>query len=103
MVQLTLSDVEAGDLMVAVRKQHRFMEDILGSDDFPVSVQDKTRVVEEYLEFLQSTRRWRQGSDKAMEPPCKVVDAVWHMHMQTGERYISDCVSICERVVDHQF
>lgn len=81
------------ELVLIVERNKIFMDSISESH---IQRHEIVHAISEYREFMKQMR-----SNQLLNPPNKLVDLVWHTHMQFPERYIADCKRIIGFVVDH--
>ena len=80
-----------------MRRQERFMRDILGMRHRLSAFGAIREAVAGYREFMELARE-REDLDLMPSPE---VDLVWHCHMQLPDRYLGDSVALAGRLVDH--
>jgi hypothetical protein len=83
------------DLVAATRRQLSFMarsETVRPQLECAAAA---ASVVAEYRQFLEL------AGGMAAAVPTVAVDFVWHTHMQLPERYVTECLAVAGRVLDH--
>jgi hypothetical protein len=83
------------DLGAAIRRQAKFMRQVLGIRSTIESAGVVAAAVREYRQFLELA----QSTDTLA--PTVLVDLVWHTHQQHSEWYARECTAIAGRLLDH--
>lgn len=67
---------------------------------FQYSLAEAEAVVREYVRFLLLKIAFSDFEATELSPSA-YIDKAWHLHVLQTNRYASDCISICGRVIHH--
>lgn len=87
------SNVSVDTLVELVRHNERFLDQILTMN---VDCHTIVQAIDRYRQFFSQLR-----VDRCLEPPDKLVDLIWHTHIQNSKIYQADCLRILGFVVNH--